>query len=72
MKGTPIEIMGAFVSAMIGVTILGAALMGYFVTQLRAWEWLALMAGSFLFISVGWIQDLIGLGLAGTVFLVQW
>jgi len=46
--------------------------MGYFVTEIRAWEWAALMAASFLLIKVGWITDLLGLCLIATVFVVQW
>ena len=72
LKGTPIEIAQAFVSASLGVIVLGAAIMGYFVTKLRVWEWFALMVASFFLIKVGWITDLLGLGLTMMVFLIQW
>jgi len=71
-NGTPLEVATAFGSASLGVIVLGAALMGYFVTEIRAWEWAALMAASFLLIKVGWITDLLGLCLIATVFVVQW
>ena len=72
LKGTPIEIVTAFVSGTIGVTILGATLMGYFFTRLRAWERLLLIVASLLMIKVGWITDLLGFALTGAVFLIQW
>lgn len=72
MRGTPAEILAAVASACIGVIILGAAVMGYFVTELRVWETAMLLVASFLTINVGWLTDLVGLLLIMAVFVAQW
>jgi len=46
--------------------------MGYFLAEARLWERAALFAGSVLLIHVGWVTDLVGLGLAALVALSQW
>ncbi|MBI3076850.1 MAG: TRAP transporter fused permease subunit [Deltaproteobacteria bacterium] len=71
LQGTPVEVVTAVASSSLGVIVLGAAVMGYFVTELRVWERAALLAASLLLIKVGWITDLIGLGLIAGVFLAQ-
>lgn len=72
LRGSATEVMVAVASSSVGVIVLGAAVMGYFVTDLRAWETAALLAASLLTIKVGWLTDLLGLCLIIVVFMVQW
>jgi TRAP-type uncharacterized transport system fused permease subunit len=72
LRGSAMEVMAAVATSSVGVIVLGAAVMGYFVTNLRAWETAALLAASLLTIKVGWLTDLLGLSLITMVFVVQW
>jgi len=72
MQGTFLEIAAALLSSVTGVVVLGAAVMGYFIVALRAWEWVALMLAALLMINVGWATDLAGASLVAAVAVVQW
>ena len=72
LDGSPFRVATSFLSASAGVILLGASLMGYFLAEARLWERAALFAGSVLLIHVGWVTDLVGLGLAALVALSQW
>ena len=72
MEGTPPQIVAAAISSCVGVVLLGAAVMGYFLVELRTWESGALLVASLLMIKVGWATDLVGLTLVAVVTLAQW
>ena len=61
----------ATATAMVGVILLAGGLFGYLLRPASAWQRAVLIVAALLLIKPGWITDLIGLGLAATVVLVQ-
>ena len=54
-----------------GIVMLGAGLIGYFVAPLRHWERAVLLAGSLLLIFPGVVSDLLGVACLATVYAAQ-
>jgi TRAP transporter 4TM/12TM fusion protein len=59
------------VASTLGIVMLGAGLIGYFVAPLRHWERAVLLAGSLLLIFPGVVSDLLGVACLVTVYAVQ-
>ena len=55
-----------------GCLLLAAGLHGYLLRRCRAWESVALVVAALLLIKPGLATDLLGLGLAGGIFALQW
>lgn len=72
LRGDPAGILLAVLSSSVGVVVLGAVIIGYFITELKSWERAALLVASLLMIRVGWVTDVIGLVLMSAVLLAQW
>jgi len=59
------------VTAAIGIVMLSGGVLGYFRTHTLPYERALLLVGALLLIFPGWISDLVGLVLLGTVLLSQ-
>jgi TRAP-type uncharacterized transport system fused permease subunit len=64
-------VLHAAASATLGVVLLAAGLFGYLLRPVTAWQRVLLIGAALLLIKPGWITDLIGLGLAALVVVVQ-
>ncbi|MFD0915447.1 TRAP transporter permease [Pseudahrensia aquimaris] len=72
MDGTNMEILRAFITAVIGVYLLSAGVQGWFLERKAVWFSRAiLIAAAFFLIEGGLRTDLIGGGLAALVFFIQ-
>jgi TRAP transporter 4TM/12TM fusion protein len=69
--GTPLKISLAVVTSLVGITCLGAAIIGYLRKITRFYERILLFAAAFFLIKPGWTTDLIGLLCAGTALVLQ-
>jgi TRAP-type uncharacterized transport system fused permease subunit len=58
-------------AATLGIVMLGAGLIGYFVAPLRLWERATLLAGSLLLIFPGALSDALGVACLLTVYFAQ-
>jgi len=67
--GSPLVVAGSIVTAMIGVTGLAAAVIGYARTPLAPWHRVLVAVGAGLLIFPGWITDSIGLIILAGFFL---
>ncbi|HLS09244.1 TRAP transporter permease [Lentibacillus sp.] len=68
---TPVNLVLAIITAVIGMIGVSSAMIGYFVRASRAWERLALFAGGLLLILPEFVTNLIGMGLIGKVLFIQ-
>ncbi|MEW6425561.1 MAG: TRAP transporter permease [Bacillota bacterium] len=68
---TPLEIVRASATAVVGMVGIGAGVAGYLATRSRPWERLFLVAGGVLMVDPGSGSDLIGLAILAFVFLLQ-
>ena len=55
----------------LGIVMLGAGLIGYFVAPLRHWQRAVLLAGALLLIFPGVMSDVLGVACLVTVLVVQ-
>lgn len=69
--GTPLKIILAVVTSLIGIVCLGAAIIGYLRRTARFYERILLFAAALFLIKPGWTTDLIGLICAGTALALQ-
>jgi len=70
--GSPVDVIIALCTASLGALVLGAAVANFLLTHNLFIERMALFAAAILLIKPGWITDLMGLGLFGAVFFIQW
>ena len=71
MIGSWPEIIQASASGFVGCLLLAAGLQGHLLRDCAIWERVLLVAAALLLIKPGWITDLAGLGIAGTIFALQ-
>ena len=72
MEGTWVEVIRAGVTAIIGVFLLSSGVQGWFMGSRAVWYLrTVLIVAALCMIEGGWISDLMGVGLAVIVFLVQ-
>jgi TRAP transporter 4TM/12TM fusion protein len=71
MIGTWPEIIGAFITASIGIMLFAAGLHGYFITAASPWQRVLLCAAGLLLIDPGLVTDIIGAVLAVFVSAYQ-
>ena len=71
VNATPIGLIGALSTALIGMYAIGGGVSGYFQTKGLVWERIVLMAGGILLVDPSWITNIIGIALAGSIFMVQ-
>jgi len=71
-QGTPVEILMASLTAVIGCVSLGGGLQGFFLTTASIWERGLLIVSGVLLIKPGWITDTLGIGLLLVVLVIQW
>jgi TRAP transporter 4TM/12TM fusion protein len=69
--GSWLEILTSAISASVGVILLSAGLVGWFVKEARLWERVLLLAGALMLIKPGFYTDAAGLILAALVFVAQ-
>jgi TRAP-type uncharacterized transport system fused permease subunit len=69
--GSPIRIVITIISASIGVVVLSAGLMGWFLGEAKPVERGLLLAASILLIKAGFYTDVIGFLFLASVFLLQ-
>ncbi len=69
--GSPASIVATLISASIGVILLSAGLMGWFLKEASYPERAMLVAGAIFLIKPGLVTDVIGLGLLAAVFVLQ-
>lgn len=71
MQGEALEIIHATVSALLGMFLLSAGVIGYFFGPVAMVLRIVLIGAAMSMISVGWITDLVGLSVALILFLWQ-
>ncbi len=71
MIGEWTAVASAVVSATVGCITLAAGLFGYLARPCSAWQRAVLVIAALLLIKPGWVTDLIGVALLGTVLAVQ-
>jgi TRAP transporter 4TM/12TM fusion protein len=71
LMGTPVRIVLAVATSLVGIICLGAAIIGYLRSITRIHERVLLFAAAFLLIKPGWTTDLIGLLCAGAALSLQ-
>ncbi|HEY7803759.1 MAG TPA: TRAP transporter permease, partial [Orrella sp.] len=72
MEGTWFEILRAGATAVVGVFLLSSAVQGWFMGGMAVWFLrIALTVAALSMIEGGWTTDLIGIGIAVAVVLVQ-
>lgn len=71
MQGEWHEILHVFVTAMIGIYLLSAAVQGYFFGNLNPVLRIILLVGALGMIKGGWLTDLMGLGIGLAIFAYQ-
>src|SRR6056297_858732 len=72
MDGTWVEVIRAGVTATVGVFLLSSGVQGWFLGGRSAWFLrIALIAAALLMIEGGWFSDLLGVGAAAAIFLIQ-
>ncbi|HYF92668.1 MAG TPA: TRAP transporter permease [Symbiobacteriaceae bacterium] len=69
---TPLGILQMLLTSVTGMVAIGSAVSGYWSTNLRWWERLALAAGGLGLIDPGLLTDLIGAAVVAAVFLSQY
>ena len=72
MIGDPVVIIGALVSASIGVILLAGSLFGYLIGPCKRWQQVLLFVAAMCLIKPGWETDIIGLILLLPVVAVQY
>ncbi len=72
MEGSWLQISLSSVTAFIGVTLLGAAIMGYLVAPTHWWERGVLLAGSLAMIYPWSYGDALGIACGAAIVAVQW
>jgi TRAP-type uncharacterized transport system fused permease subunit len=72
MIGSWPDIIGAFITASIGITLFAAGLHGYLLTAANFWQRAVLIVGGLLLIDPGFVTDIAGAVLAAFVVGVQW
>ncbi|MFZ5634406.1 MAG: TRAP transporter permease [Bacillota bacterium] len=70
-QGTPLEIIWAAVTAIIGVVLLGASGARFFIVSTTRPEQVLLLIGALCLIKPGLITDIVGFGCLAAVFLLQ-
>ncbi|MFH1124896.1 MAG: TRAP transporter permease [Pseudomonadota bacterium] len=71
LMGSPLNIILALFTSIIGVICLGAAIIGYLVQETRLYDRILMFAAAFLLIKPGLITDVLGLLCVGAVVLLQ-
>lgn len=71
MVGTPMEILAASLTAVIGVTFLASALQGFALARMNSVERITLFGAALLLIKPGWVTDLAGVGIGAVIGLGQ-
>ncbi|MFS4439229.1 TRAP transporter permease [Paracoccaceae bacterium GXU_MW_L88] len=71
MQGAWLDILHVFVSAMLGMFLLSAAVIGYYFGHLNMILRAVLLAAALAMVDGGWMSDIIGLAVAGGLFLLQ-
>lgn len=72
LQGPLHEIILACISAFIACAGLGAAMQGFFVRKMPIWHRGILFIGSVMLMETSWTWDLVGLGLVGGIFLLEY
>ena len=71
MQGEPLEILHVFITAALGIYLLASAVQGWLFGAIGWPLRLIVGAAALAMIAGGWTSDVIGLGVAGAVFLFQ-
>lgn len=71
MQGEWLDIIHVFVSAMLGMFLLSASVIGYYFGRLNIALRGVLLVAALAMVDGGWLTDLIGLATAGGLFLLQ-
>ena len=71
MQGSPLEILHVVITASIGIYFMASAVQGWMFGPLNPVLRVIALAGALGMIMGGWTSDLIGLGVAGFVFVIQ-
>ena len=71
MQGAPLEILHVFITAALGIYLLASAVQGWLFGSIPWPLRVAVGIAALAMIAGGWTSDLIGLGVAGAVFLYQ-
>jgi len=71
-EGAPLKVLFACITAIAGVTAISAASIGFLAAPLRWFERILLSAGGLILIVPGIITDMIGFGLFGFVFFLNY
>jgi TRAP transporter 4TM/12TM fusion protein len=69
---TPFSLAQNLVTSLLGMTAIGAAMIGYFLTNMKWWERIWFVAAGLLLVDPGTITDIIGIVMIGIAFYAQW
>ena len=72
MIGDPVVILGAVISATVGVILLAGSLFGYLIGPCARWQQAVLFVAALCLIKPGWETDLVGLALLAVVLAGQY
>lgn len=71
LMGSPVSIIPAVFTSLIGIICLGAGIIGYLIKETSIYERVFLFSAAFLLIKPGLMTDLIGLGCVGMTLYLQ-
>jgi len=71
MQGSPLEIIHVVITASIGIYFMASAVQGWMFGLLNPVLRLVVLAGALGMIAGGWMSDVVGLTVAGLVFVIQ-
>ena len=71
MQGETVDIIHATLTALLGMFLLSAGVIGYFFGHAAGWMRIVLIVAALSMISVGWVSDVAGLVVAVALFLWQ-
>ena len=71
MQGETLDIVHATMTALLGMFLLSAGVIGYFFGHAPGWMRIVLIGAALSMIAVGWVSDVAGLAVAVALFLCQ-
>lgn len=72
LEGSTLQVVTALLTAMVGVILLSAGVMGHFVRSSRNWESVFLLLAALLLIYGTWTTDILGFGIGVVIGSLQW
>ncbi|TQS74854.1 TRAP transporter permease [Ornithinibacillus gellani] len=68
---TPLPFISAVATALLGMTAVSSAMIGFFLKNSKIWERVLLFAGGIMMLDPGWITNIIGFVIMGAIWFIQ-